>query len=193
MPKRSAEYMEQRRRHILDATLQCYLERGFDGMSLADICKAAEISMGAFYKHFKTKREAMIAVVDRTLSDSIVSEVNSFKAFRQFMIDAVVEFDGERRCEHARIDYELINISLRDEELHKRTKRAVLVREEQLLAIMKTLQESGEIDPSYDVNTGAKTLNMLMSGLWITNVIAPDTSAKSYLPCVLAELGKMTG
>ncbi len=60
------EYLERRKaqareteRNILNAALDLMRERGFDKVSIRDICKAAGITTGAFYHHFPSK-EALL-------------------------------------------------------------------------------------------------------------------------------------
>lgn len=60
------EYAERRReqaqeteRKILNAALALMRERGFDKVSVRDICKAAGITTGAFYHHFPSKESLL--------------------------------------------------------------------------------------------------------------------------------------
>src|ERR1700677_778247 len=61
MPKRDEAYMEAQRLMIARAALDVLLEKGVYATSLRDICKAAGISIGALYTHFRTKEEAIVA------------------------------------------------------------------------------------------------------------------------------------
>jgi AcrR family transcriptional regulator len=61
MPKREESYMQAQREAIAQATLTVLLDKGLYETSLRDICRAAGISIGALYVHFKTKEEAVIA------------------------------------------------------------------------------------------------------------------------------------
>ncbi|HKR87711.1 MAG TPA: helix-turn-helix domain-containing protein [Phenylobacterium sp.] len=53
--------MEAQREAIARAALEVLLEKGVYETSLRDICKAAGISVGALYTHFKTTEEAIVA------------------------------------------------------------------------------------------------------------------------------------
>jgi AcrR family transcriptional regulator len=53
---------------LLDAALTSYLERGWQGASLAEIARRAGFTTGAIYGCFKGKNELFAAVVDRELS-----------------------------------------------------------------------------------------------------------------------------
>lgn len=61
MPKRNERYMLEQRDMIARAALTVVVEKGLYATSLRDVCKAAGISVGAFYTHFGSTEEAIIA------------------------------------------------------------------------------------------------------------------------------------
>lgn len=61
MPKRDDAYMSAQRDAIAQAAMACMLEKGLHGTSLRDICKAAGISIGALYIHFRTLEDVFVA------------------------------------------------------------------------------------------------------------------------------------
>ncbi|MCB9555595.1 MAG: TetR/AcrR family transcriptional regulator [Deltaproteobacteria bacterium] len=52
------------RRVLLDAARRCFCERGFDGTTIGDIARAADVAPGTIYVHFATKE----ALVDELLA-----------------------------------------------------------------------------------------------------------------------------
>ena len=62
--KVSREQVQQHRERILAAASHLFRERGFDGVSVADVMKAAGLTHGGFYGHFDSKdaliREALV-------------------------------------------------------------------------------------------------------------------------------------
>lgn len=52
-PKRVAENRER----VLDTALKMFRERGFDGVSVADLMRAAGLTHGGFYNHFESKAD----------------------------------------------------------------------------------------------------------------------------------------
>lgn len=192
MPKRSDEYMAARRNHILDAALQCYVELGFERMAVADICKAAGISMGALYKHFKTKRDIMLALADRALERQKLILFPDLESFRRFIMDEIDEFDTDKRCAIIRSEFHLIQVSLHDEDLRERSRDSILLMQRNIQKAMNDLKNRGQIMASYDTLTGAKTLVMTLTGLWLLKAISPETPARDYKSTVDAEFQKMT-
>ena len=53
----SREKSAETRERILDVAATLFREKGFDGIGLADIMKAAGLTHGGFYKHFESKTE----------------------------------------------------------------------------------------------------------------------------------------
>ena len=53
--------MQSRREQILDAAINCFIRKGIHLTSMKDICNEAELSIGALYIHFKSKKEIIEA------------------------------------------------------------------------------------------------------------------------------------
>lgn len=68
--KVSREQAAQNRERVLNVAAQLYRERGFDGIGVADIMKAAGLTHGGFYGQFSSKEELMARAGERALADS---------------------------------------------------------------------------------------------------------------------------
>ncbi|HEX4740393.1 MAG TPA: TetR family transcriptional regulator, partial [Caulobacteraceae bacterium] len=53
--KVTREQAAENRAHILEAAGRLFRERGFEGVSLAEVMHAAGLTHGGFYGHFKSK------------------------------------------------------------------------------------------------------------------------------------------
>lgn len=60
MTKRKLQAITSRK-NILDTAHQLTIEKGFDQISIQEICKTAGVSTGAFYHYFKSKDEIILA------------------------------------------------------------------------------------------------------------------------------------
>lgn len=65
----SAEHKERTRQAILDAAGRVFRTEGYGGSGIDALTKAAGVTNGAFYGHFKTKAEAFRAIVAIGLDD----------------------------------------------------------------------------------------------------------------------------
>lgn len=71
-----AERSEQTRTALLDATIDCLIERGYARTSVQEICARAGVSKGAQQHHFTTKAELMASAVEH-LTRRITAEMLS--------------------------------------------------------------------------------------------------------------------
>lgn len=65
MPRISAEKLAIRRLHVETAALSLFVKRGFHGVGLREIAKAAEVSLGNVYNHFEDKKTIFSSIVER--------------------------------------------------------------------------------------------------------------------------------
>ena len=56
---------EQTQRHLLDAAIELFLEKGFARSSVEEIAERAGYSKGAIYSNFSSKEELALAVLER--------------------------------------------------------------------------------------------------------------------------------
>jgi AcrR family transcriptional regulator len=55
---------EETRAHILQAALDCFAREGYDATGIAEICKRAGVSKGAFYHHFPSKHDLFMQLME---------------------------------------------------------------------------------------------------------------------------------
>jgi len=65
MARKTKEDALETRSHLLDAAERVFFEKGFSQASLMDIAKAANMTRGAIYWHFKNKSDVLEAMTDR--------------------------------------------------------------------------------------------------------------------------------
>ena len=63
MPAISPQRMQDRYDAILDAAKGAFADKGFEGTSIADIARTAQISDGLVYRYFRNKRELLYEVL----------------------------------------------------------------------------------------------------------------------------------
>jgi AcrR family transcriptional regulator len=60
---------EQTHARILQAAEDCFAQHGYDAASVAEICRSAGVSKGAFYHHFPSKQALFLELLDRWLGE----------------------------------------------------------------------------------------------------------------------------
>jgi TetR/AcrR family transcriptional regulator, transcriptional repressor for nem operon len=61
---------EKNRDAVIDAAARLFRERGFNGIGLDEVMKAAGLTHGGFYKQFKSKEELTVEACDSALANS---------------------------------------------------------------------------------------------------------------------------
>jgi AcrR family transcriptional regulator len=68
-PSRKRLSAEDRRAAILDAALEVFSRRGYNGASIDEIANAAGISKALIYEHFPSKRDLHVSLLERHTQD----------------------------------------------------------------------------------------------------------------------------
>jgi AcrR family transcriptional regulator len=58
---------EETHTRILDAALEAFARYGYDGASVSEICRRAEVTKGGFYHHFPSKQAVFLELLERWL------------------------------------------------------------------------------------------------------------------------------
>lgn len=66
--RRKEREKEQRRKEIIEAAEKLFFEKGFEGVSMDDVAREAELAKGTLYLYFKNKDALFFAVVARGIS-----------------------------------------------------------------------------------------------------------------------------
>jgi|GEM_PF-280276 len=57
---RRKKQAEESRRKLLETAIRLFDERGYDRVTISDICREAGLSVGAFYHHFRSKDQILL-------------------------------------------------------------------------------------------------------------------------------------
>lgn len=91
--KVSREQVRQNRQRILEAAARLFRERGFDGVSVADVMKAAGLTHGGFYGHFESK--------DALIKESMAQPISATQPRRSGAAQSAAAFaDGYLSARH---------------------------------------------------------------------------------------------
>ena len=68
MPRLTDATKAARRAQIIEAAIDCFLERGYTNTSMSDIIKASGLSSGSIYSHFSGKEDILISAINERLN-----------------------------------------------------------------------------------------------------------------------------
>lgn len=67
MPEPQQKRSQAKRERLKAAALALFGEKGYEGTSLDQIVRRANLAMGSFYQHYRSKRQLLLALMDELL------------------------------------------------------------------------------------------------------------------------------
>lgn len=90
--------VEQRRQDILKASLKIFAQKGYNGSTTAEIAREAGVAEGTIFRHFPTKKELLIAVLEPKVLEGLIQldkehrEDTPTEFFRRFLSNRLALF-----------------------------------------------------------------------------------------------------
>lgn len=167
---------ESRRQQILDAACERVRQSGFHGASMADIAKAAGLSVGQIYRYFENKEAIIAAIVAQDLAemrDKFAEMESQPGTLRDAIDDHLPEaidkcFDARR----AALALEVVAEAARN------PKVAAIVRsadqQERALALMMMARDRKPEWSEAEFKARCETIGLIFDGLLMRGVNNPD-------------------
>ncbi|MFE6527563.1 TetR family transcriptional regulator C-terminal domain-containing protein [Streptomyces rochei] len=105
------------REQLIEAAMECFHERGFNGTGIQDIARTAGIPKGSVYNHFENKEALAGEVMDRyaasrrleMLRDETLAPVPRLRAHFEYLAADLERFSYGRGCMFGNFGAELSN------------------------------------------------------------------------------------
>ncbi|HEY8875223.1 MAG TPA: TetR/AcrR family transcriptional regulator [Desulfosporosinus sp.] len=106
--------VEERRQDILEAGLKIFAQKGYNGSTTAEIARAAGVAEGTIFRHFTTKKELLIAVLEPKVLDGLIqldkehaedTPTEFFRCFLRNRLELIKENDALIRLMFAEAQY----------------------------------------------------------------------------------------
>ena len=165
MPKVSDAYVEQRREQILDAALRCFSLQGLHRTTLDDICADVGLSKGAVYNYFKSKKEIVQALRDRSAADeeapmSPLVEPGGLEGLRAVAREVFGRMDDRSERDARRVGAMLWSEALLDSEILRSQVDSTEAYRPKFDAAIVAAQEAGTLPSSIE----PRALSVLILG-----------------------------
>jgi len=93
---------ERTRAQIYDAAMQLFLARGYDAVTIDEICEAADVARGTFFLHFPAK-DALLSEYGRQAMAELEQMLDGFDGTAVQALEAALRFLAERASRHAAV------------------------------------------------------------------------------------------
>jgi AcrR family transcriptional regulator len=97
---RRARKKERTRREIYAAAMELFLGRGFDAVTIDDICRAADVARGTFFLHFPTK-DALLTEYGTEVTAELAERLREHRGGAASALRLALDFLAERATRHA--------------------------------------------------------------------------------------------
>lgn len=187
MPKVLPEYLESRKRQILDAAAACFTRAGFHQTTMQDICTEADLSPGAVYRYFRSKEEIIQAMCLRGHEEdtSLIREVMARGTTREILEELTrIFFEGAEDRELCALSVELLGESRRDPLILSSLLEGMHGIFAVLEDIIRQAQERGEMSHEIDPAAMSRVMMGLYQGLIWQKVAEPEMDVRAYANAV---------
>lgn len=190
MPKVKDSYLEARREEILDAATACFARKGFMHSTVPDICREANVSVGALYRYFPAKMDIIEASVQQHREDRArrLAAAEGEDTAQQ-TLEALFQLQTTRLLGREPDNNTAVRLHAFGEALYNPQVKDIVRRDLReirghLERMVRKAQRSGEIDTAFDPQAVAMLLNAISDGLIIQRIFVPDS--QQYLEQALA-------
>ncbi|MBQ1541185.1 MAG: TetR/AcrR family transcriptional regulator [Kiloniellales bacterium] len=173
---------EARRRRIVAAAADRFRREGFHGASMAEIARAAGMSVGQIYREFENKEALIAAIVEQDLEEGIafLSEVSSGDGG---LVDLLVSRAGDgvaRAADPARsaLMLEVAAEAARNPAVARAVQQADVAVRNRCRLMMADLRRPGEDMAELDAK--AEMIGLLFEGLPLRLVKNPDLDRERF-------------
>jgi AcrR family transcriptional regulator len=163
---------EETRAELLVAAARVFARKGYDGASVADICKEAGLSTGPVYAHYGSKAELFVAVLEehgheqftRVVPRQGGGDVADFLATAGSMVD-------RRPPEMTKLVIEAIVASGRDPEVARLVRSWLTAGEDLLSAALRVALDSGAVGIDVEPETISRLVTIIGLGSYLTGAL----------------------
>jgi len=197
MPRVDDNYLESRRREIVDAAMTCFSRQGFHRTTMQDIVRETGRSAGAIYRYFKSKEDIVAAIAEeRHATEEVMlreaaSRADVKTALRQLTRGLLGRLTDPGEQRWRRITVQVWAEALRNERVMEVVRHGLDDPIEMLADLVRRGQRDGTL-PDVDPVGTARVFAAIFHGLVLQQAWEPDLDVAGFIDAALVLLDLAT-
>jgi TetR/AcrR family transcriptional regulator, transcriptional repressor for nem operon len=178
---------------VLDAALELFWRKGYDGTSMADLLEATGLHKGSLYKAFADKRAVYVAVLDRYTAGilaswhkTVVGSSSAKAAIRRWFVGLATYDCGYKGCFAANTSVEL---APHDAEIARKLDLFTTTMRSNFAEMIERGKRQDEIPADIDSKATAELFVLLMFGFRVVGKHSKHSSAVVKVALATLEAG----
>ncbi|EHD13859.1 putative transcriptional regulator, TetR family [Commensalibacter intestini A911] len=184
------------RQKIIVNAAKCFAEKGYEGCSISDISKAAQISQGSIYVHFTNKEELFLYIIiedhmsaAKKLQNALVN-APSFDVLLATLMECIR--DVSYPIDH-RLWTEILAQATRNSTVRSAFLASDKIMREAFINLLKKAIELGQVDAHGDLETVSIWIYAVVDGLIARTAYDPNIDLERQLPVFETLIRKALG
>lgn len=188
MPRVSEQYIQRRRREILEAAWLCFARDGFHATTMDDVIEAAGVSPSVVYRWFRGKDELISATVSEVLQGlvDVMDELLELdpppplaEAVEQILTRTLTRFSNSD-VDLTALAVQAWTEALRNPEINSLVAGPYRHLREGLAELVRRHQATGALPPDLDPEAAAQPLFSMLPGFVVQRLLLGPEDPAAY-------------
>lgn len=183
---------------LLEAAVEVFAERGYEGARVAEIARRAGLTTGAIYSRYRGKAELLLTAIARRMPDELEAVLAG--STRRTQATEVLAMLGSHLVDPlpsgAGLFLEAVVAGRRDPEIGAAVRRQFEDEELRLAKLVDEAKADGLLDPSISTEAIVRLAHAIGVGMNVTRAIGlemPDRASWDHVIALVIDAGGVAG
>jgi AcrR family transcriptional regulator len=198
MPKVDDDYLESRRRQIMDAAVTCFARDGFHRTTMQNIVTESGLSAGAIYRYFPAKEDIVAAIAaehharEAAALTGAAADVSPGDMLRDLAKVSLGRLADPDERQWRRVTIQLWGEALRDERVMQIIRGGLDEPIAIIAGVLRRGQGDGSVPPGVDPESAARVCAAIFQGLVLQQAWDPSLDIDGYINAVNTLITRFT-
>ncbi len=182
MPRMPEEYIDIRKKQILNAAWKCFSEKGYEKTTVRDISKTMGVSTGVIYNYYKGKEEILKSIYAFSLENNAslfntIGQKSTFKEYIGAYFENVTGCCSEKEIRQSfKGNLNFWAEALKNDGFNDMVASTCNIFEKNISEFVDKAKINGEVDPELDPEKYAMFFTALVTGMQVLYLMKENMS-----------------